>query len=506
MATFGKLPKRLVMVNRTCLVLEWLIILGALVQIFACTMHRSSQATNVCCIGAGYVGGPTGAVIANQCPDITVTVADLNQERIDAWNSEDMGKLPIHERGLAPLVQQQRGKNLLFTTDIAGAIATADIILICVNTPTKARGKGEGMASDMSYFEQAVRTIAKHSKGHKIIVEKSTVPCKTAKMIENIFANVNPNCTFDILSNPEFLAEGTAINDLLHPDRVLIGGPQTASGFAAIEKLAEIYARWIDRERIITVNLFSAELAKLASNAFLAQRISSINAMSAVCERVGADVQQISNVIGMDSRIGKQFLNSSVGFGGSCFQKDILNLVYLCNNLGLPEVAEYWLQIVKLNDYQKSRFATNIIHKLNGTISLKKVAIFGFAFKKNTADTRESPAIKVIEELAKEGGKISIYDPFVKKSQIINDLKGPLGQSIKNVTIAESVIDAVRDASAIAVITDWEGLTELDFGKIFTVMSKPAFIFDGKLALVSLAAELNSIGFVAEFLGKSFEK
>ena len=432
-----------------------------------------------------------------------MNVVDLDEKRINAWNAKSEASLPIHEKGLWEIVSRRRGKNLHFSTNVTEAIKAADLILICVNTPTKEYGKGEGMASDMSIFEQAVRMIADNSEGYKIIVEKSTVPCKTSEMIERTLRIRNSSLKFDILSNPEFLAEGTAINDLIYPDRVLIGGKENENGSNAVEVLVNIYARWVPREKIITSNLWSAELAKISANAFLAQRISSINSLSALCEKTGADVQQISAIIGKDSRIGDKFLKASVGFGGSCFQKDILNLVYLCKTQELHEVAEYWLQVIKMNDYQKNRFASNIIHKLNGTISKKKIAIFGFAFKKDTADTRESPAIQIISELAKEGGKISIFDPQVASNQIIQDLSTLINEDkMKNISVAKDPHAAVLDAEAIAVITEWDEFKRLDYEDIFKKMVKPAFIFDGRLLLVDLAEKLSAIGFHVEFVGK----
>jgi UDPglucose 6-dehydrogenase len=370
----------------------------------------------ICCIGAGYVGGPTCSVIAYKCPDVKVTICDLNKERIAQWNSQS---LPIYEPGLEEIVFSARNRNLFFTTDVEAAILEADIIFVSVNTPTKKSGIGAGYAADLAYIESATRMIARVSQTSKIVVEKSTVPCKTADSMRMILeANSRPNIHFDILSNPEFLAEGTAIKDLLMPDRVLIGCLQTESGLRAQATLSSIYQQWVPKERVICSNLWSSELTKLAANAMLAQRISSINALSAICEATNADIDEVGFAMGCDSRIGPKFLKASVGFGGSCFQKDILNLVYLSRSLNLPEVAEYWNQVVIMNEYQKSRFTHKVIKNLFNTITNKKIAVLGFAFKKDTGDTRESAAISVINKLLEENAYVQIYDPKVPESQI----------------------------------------------------------------------------------------
>jgi UDPglucose 6-dehydrogenase len=378
---------------------------------------------NICCIGAGYVGGPTMAVIAKKCPGYNVYVVDKSKEKINLWNSENLNDIPVYEPGLAKIISSVRNKNLFFSTDIKKSIEKCDIIFMAVNTPTKTYGRGKGMAADLTYVESCAREIANYSKSDKIIIEKSTLPVRTAEAIKKVLKSHNREVKFDVLSNPEFLAEGTAIHDLEKSDRVLIGGENTISGNKAVKKLVEIYSNWVPAEKIITTNLWSSELSKLVANAFLAQRISSINSVSALCEKTGADVNEISRAIGSDSRIGSKFLNSSVGFGGSCFQKDILNLVYLCKNYGLNEVADYWLGVIKINDYQKNRFSEKILLSLFSTINLKVLTIFGWAFKKNTNDTRESASIYIAYDLLIEGAIISVYDPQVSETKIKNDIK-----------------------------------------------------------------------------------
>jgi UDPglucose 6-dehydrogenase len=450
----------------------------------------------ICCIGAGYVGGPTMAVIALKAPDLQVTVVDMNAVRIAAWNSDT---LPIYEPGLDEVVKQARGRNLFFSTDVKGTIAAADIIFVSVNTPTKTYGVGAGRAADLRYIESVARTIAEVSTTPKIIVEKSTIPVKTAETIQQILAANTTGATFQVLSNPEFLAEGTAVPDLFNPDRVLIGGERTPAGDAAVEKLASVYARWVPRERIITTNLWSSELSKLVANAFLAQRISSINAISALCEATGADVDEVANAIGKDSRIGPKFLKASVGFGGSCFQKDILNLVYLCESFGLPEVAAYWNQVVAMNDYQKRRFSAKIVRSLFNTVADKRIAVFGFAFKKDTNDTRESAAINVCRDLLSEHANVVVYDPKVPAHEIIADT---LGKGVTNarLTVATNAYDACQGAHAIAVVTEWDEFKTLDFAKIYAVMPKPAFVFYGRNILD--LPKLTALGFRAYGIGK----
>lgn len=456
---------------------------------------------SICCLGAGYVGGPTMAMIAAKCPDVQVTVADMNVKRIEAWNSD---VLPVYEPGLDAVVASARGRNLHFTTDIRAAIAAADLIFVSVGTPTKDYGIGAGRAADLRYIESAARLIAEVSSGHKIIVEKSTIPVKTAIAIKAILAaNSSSEATFDVLSNPEFLAEGTAIDDLENPDRILIGGEGTPSGQAAIEALVSIYANWIPRDRILTTNLWSSELSKLVANAFLAQRISSINSISALCEATGADCDEVARAIGMDSRIGPKFLKASVGFGGSCFQKDILNLVYLCESFNLPHVAEYWRQVVHLNDWQKSRFVEKIVRTLFNTVNGKRIAILGFAFKKDTNDTRESPAIHVCRDLLREHANVAIYDPRVPADAIRHDL-AMAGVSEKllqsNLEICSDPYVAVASAHALATLTEWDEFRTLDLARIHGLMLKPAFVFDGRAVLPTAA--LNAHGFDAFTLGK----
>jgi len=456
---------------------------------------------NICCLGAGYVGGPTMAMIAAKCPHIQVTVADFNAQRIAAWNSDT---LPVYEPGLDAVVTSARGKNLHFTTEIREAIAAADLIFVSVGTPTKSYGIGAGRAADLRYIESAARLIAEVSEGNKIIVEKSTIPVKTATAIKTILAaNTTTNATFQVLSNPEFLAEGTAIEDLEAPDRILIGGESTPEGQEAMNALVSVYANWVPRERIITTNLWSSELSKLVANAFLAQRISSINSISALCETTGADVDEVARAIGTDSRIGPKFLKASVGFGGSCFQKDLLNLVYLCESFGLPEVSEYWRQVVHINDWQKSRFVEKIVRTLFNTVNGKRVAILGFAFKKDTNDTRETAAIKVCADLLQERAYVAIYDPQVSEVSIKQDLlyAGVDADLINtHVQICKTPYEAATGAHALATLTEWDEFKTLDLARIYDLMLKPAFVFDGRAVLNS--ASLKAHGFDAFIIGK----
>lgn len=455
-------------------------------------MELENSKTKICCIGAGYVGGPTMAMIAHKCPDVEVTVVDVNGDRIAAWNSDE---LPVFEPGLDHIVRQNRHDNLHFSTDIDAHIRSADMIFISVNTPTKTHGMGAGRAADLRYVESCARRIAEVAEGKKIIVEKSTIPVRTAETIKTILAAKSNGDQFQVLSNPEFLAEGTAIRDLENPDRVLIGGERTTAGEDAVERLASIYANWVPRTQIITTNLWSSELSKLVANAFLAQRISSINAISALCEATEADVDEIANAIGRDSRIGPKFLKSSVGFGGSCFQKDLLNLVYLCEHYGLPEVASYWDQVIKINDYQKRRFSQKIISSLFNTLAGKRIAILGFAFKKDTNDTRESPAIYVCRDLLAEEASLAIYDPKVSAQQIHTDL-GTDG----DIEIAADPYAAAEGAHAIAVLTEWDAFVGLDYERIYRGMYKPAHIFDGRNILD--LDRLRRIGFRAFGIGR----
>jgi UDPglucose 6-dehydrogenase len=456
---------------------------------------------NICCLGAGYVGGPTMAMIAAKCPDIQVTVADFNEKRIDAWNSQE---LPVYEPGLDEVVLSARGRNLHFTTDIRAAIAAADLIFVSVGTPTKSYGIGAGRAADLRYIESAARLIAEVSDRDKIIVEKSTIPVKTASAIKTILAANSPNgAKFQVLSNPEFLAEGTAVSDLNNPDRILIGGESTPEGNAAVEALVSVYAKWVPRERIITTNLWSSELSKLVANAFLAQRISSINSISALCEATGADVDEVARAIGTDSRIGPKFLRASVGFGGSCFQKDILNLVYLCESFGLPEVAAYWNQVIQVNDWQKRRFVEKIVRTLFNTVSGKRIAILGFAFKKDTNDTRESAAIHICRDLLLERAQLAIYDPQVDTAAIHKDLVDAgidPALVLSNVEICSDPYEAVNGAHALATLTEWDEFKNLDLGKLHDLMLKPAFVFDGRAVFSSSA--LKEHGLDAFIIGK----
>ncbi|MGE4348034.1 MAG: UDP-glucose 6-dehydrogenase [Flavobacteriaceae bacterium] len=459
---------------------------------------------NICCIGAGYVGGPTMSVLAYKCPDIKVTVVDLNQNRINDWNNPDATKIPIYEPGLSEIVKEARGRNLFFSTDIEKGIIEADMIFISVNTPTKTYGEGKGMAADLKYIELAARQIASLATSDKIIVEKSTLPVRTASAIKDILDNTGNGVKFQILSNPEFLAEGTAVQDLLNPDRVLIGGDtSTEEGNQAIQTLVDVYANWVNKDNILTTNVWSSELSKLTANAFLAQRISSINAISELCEKTEANVSEVAKAIGMDSRIGNKFLKASVGFGGSCFQKDILNLVYISKSYGLDEVAEYWAQVIKMNDHQKNRFSRNIVKKLYNTVSDKKIAFLGWAFKKDTNDTRESAAIYVADNLLNEHANIQVYDPKVAEHQVYFDLDYLNSRSSEEnrerLKVVNNPYQATENAHAIAVLTEWDEFKTYDWKRIYDSMLKPAFVFDGRNILDK--KKLEEIGFVYQGIG-----
>ena len=446
----------------------------------------------ILCIGAGYVGGPTMAVIADRCPQYTVTVVDLNEKRIAAWNSDE---LPIYEPGLEEVVKRCRGRNLFYSTDIPRGIREADVIFVSVNTPTKTFGAGAGKAADLQYLEKTARSIVEYADGDKIVVEKSTLPVRTAQAMSRILHSNTRGLKFQIISNPEFLAEGTAIRDLENPDRVLIGGLETEEGRRAVEEIAAIYANWVPRERIITTNLWSSELTKLVSNALLAQRVSSVNSISALCEKTGANIDEVTGAAGRDSRIGSKFLKASIGFGGSCFKKDILNLVYLCGHYGLPEVAEYWESVVRMNDYQARRFVENMLSAMFNTVADKKIAILGFAFKADTGDTRESPAISVCRQLLEERARIRIHDPKALGNARL-DLEGVEG----DITYWPDPYEAVRGAHAIALMTDWQCFRELDYRRIFELMEKPAFVFDGRNLLDHRA--LHALGFNVYPIGR----
>ena len=461
------------------------------------------EITKICCIGAGYVGGPTMAIIAQKCPHIKVTVVDLNAERISAWNDPNPENIPIYEPGLGVIVSESINRNLFFSTDVESAIDEAQLIFISVNTPTKTYGAGKGMAADLKYIELCARQIAKIAKSDKIVVEKSTLPVRTAEAIKSILDKTGNGVKFQILSNPEFLAEGTAVQDLLNPDRVLIGGDTSEEGQIAIQKLVSIYSNWVPADQILTTNLWSSELSKLTANAFLAQRISSINAMSELCEKTGADVNEVAKAIGMDSRIGSKFLKASVGFGGSCFQKDILNLVYISKSFGLNEVADYWEQVIIMNDHQKDRFSKNIITTLYNTISGKKIAFLGWAFKKDTNDTRESAAIYVADKLLNEQANIAVFDPKVSEKKILGDLDYLETRSSESnrqgITVFEEPYETCKNAHAIAVLTEWDEFKTYDWQKIYDAMQKPAFVFDGRNVLDR--KKLTEIGFVYQCIG-----
>ena len=447
---------------------------------------------NIACIGAGYIGGPTMAVIAQRNPDRKVIVVDISQERIDAWNSDN---LPIYEPGLEEVVRSCRGKNLFFSTDIAAAIRECDIIFVGVNTPTKTFGKGAGYASNLQYWEAAARTISEVANGDKIVVEKSTLPVRTADAMAAVL-NTHPEHYFTVLSNPEFLAEGTAINDLQDPDRVLIGGPQDEQGLAAIEALVDVYAAWVPRDRIITTNVWSSEMSKLAANAMLAQRISSVNAFSALCEETGADISEVAHVLGTDHRIGKYFLKAGPGFGGSCFKKDVLNLVYLCRSYGLEACADYWEKVVEMNEAQQRRIVERTVRTMFNTLAGKRIALFGFAFKANTGDTRETPALTIAKLLAEEHAELVITDPKAL-SNAAKDLA-----DVPRVTLESDPYKAAEKADAILLITEWDCYKTLDWEKIYTQMRQPALLFDTRNILDHTA--LKQIGFNLLAVGKTF--
>jgi UDPglucose 6-dehydrogenase len=448
--------------------------------------------TNVLCIGAGYVGGPTMAVIADRCPNVRVTVTDINAERIGAWNSD---RLPIFEPGLDEVVRRARGRNLFFSTDVAGGIRAADIIFVSVNTPTKLFGQGAGRAADLQYWEKTARQILEESDHGKIVVEKSTLPVRTAEAMARILNSNSRGLRFQVLSNPEFLAEGSAVKDLEAPDRVLIGSEETEEGQRARRALVDIYARWVPEDRIIQSNIWSAELSKLTANAFLAQRISSINSISALCEKTEADVDEVARAVGTDSRIGPKFLKASVGFGGSCFKKDILNLVYIAESYGLSEVARYWEAVVRMNEWQESRFVRNMVASMFNTMAGKRIALFGFAFKANTGDTRESPALAVATDLLAERAHVVVTDP-----KALDNAREDLAGVDGNLVFERDPYAAAAGAHAVAVLTEWDIYRTLDYRRIFDSMIKPAFIFDGRNILDHQA--LHAIGFNVYSIGK----
>lgn len=451
------------------------------------------QSKRILCIGAGYVGGPTMAMIADQCPDYTVTVADINEKRIAAWNSDE---LPIYEPGLDDVVKRTRGRNLFFTTNVEQGIRDSHIIFVSVNTPTKTFGAGAGKAADLQFWEKSARLIVECSDEGKIVVEKSTLPVRAAEAIHRILQSNTKGIDFQVLSNPEFLAEGTAVADLKSPDRVLIGSMTTPDGHEAMRTLVDIYAHWVPRERILTTNVWSSEMAKLVSNAMLAQRISSINSISALCEKTGADISEVSKAVSMDSRIGSKFLKAGVGFGGSCFKKDILNLVYLCETYNLHEVADYWRQVVEINDYQERRFVERIVRAMFNTVANKRIAIFGFAFKSDTGDTREAPAIYISKMLLEEQAHLAIFDPKAIPNAKL-DLAGEQGQ----IEYFEDPYEASKGAHALAIVTDWKQFQQYDYEKIYALMEKPAFLFDGRNLLDHAA--LHQIGFHVYPLGRT---
>jgi len=433
----------------------------------------------ICCIGAGYVGGPTMSVIAYKCPQYKITIVDSNKDRIDAWNGS-YDKLPIYEPGLKEVVKKVRGKNLFFSTKVDEAIIKSDIVFIAVNTPTKTKGEGKGMAADLTNVKKCTELIARLSSTDKIIVEKSTAPVGTGEEIKSVLKSINTSNKFSVISNPEFLAEGTAIADLLNPDRVLIGGDDTTEGKMAANIIADIYKEWIPEDKVIMTNLWSSELSKLASNAFLAQRISSINSLSALCEKTGAKIDEVATAVGMDSRIGSKFLKSSVGFGGSCFKKDILNLVYLCKYYGINDVADYWENVIKINDFQKKRFSIKIIDALKSEESQTTISVLGWAFKKDTNDSRESASIDVVKNLIRNNIKVNIYDPLVSKQTILNDLNGELASNLSKLKICTSIKSSLSESYGICILTEWDEFKKFDFKKTINKLTKPKVFIDGR--------------------------
>ena len=458
----------------------------------------------ICCIGAGYVGGPTMAIIAKHCPEININVVDIDSDRIKAWNSTNMNDLPIYEPGLSEVILKTRGVNLHFSTEIEKNISIADIIFISVNTPTKESGFGAGQASDLKWIDLCSRQISKYSQGHTIIVEKSTLPIKTADTIKQILdaSSKNKNLkSFSVLSNPEFLSEGNAINDLEKPDRVLIGGEDSA----AIETLINIYQKWVPKDKILTTNIWSSELSKLIANAFLAQRISSINSISALCEKTGADVKDVSLAIGKDQRIGNRFLETGPGFGGSCFKKDIMNLIYICNHYGLPEVSRYWEKVIEINSWQTKRISKLVVEKLFGTLSNKKIGILGFSYKSNTNDTRESPAISICKDLLEEGAILQIYDPKVSEKQIRKDLEKSDFVKVKyssfgNFNISNTVESASTESDALLILTEWKEFKTLNWQLISEKMRTPSWVFDTRS--ISNSEEASKFGINVWNIGK----
>jgi UDPglucose 6-dehydrogenase len=455
-------------------------------------MNKDQFIKKIVCIGAGYVGGPTMAVIANKCPDYKVTVVDISRKRIEAWNSS---QLPIYEPGLRDRVEKARGKNLFFSTDIDAEIAAADIIFVSVNTPIKTFGEGAGKAVDLQFIEQTAQRIKKNSSSPKIVIEKSTLPVRSADTLDTILHSGKNSVRFEILSNPEFMAEGTAIRDMEEPDRILIGSHETPSGHAARDELVKIYSRWVPEQKIITTNLWSSELSKLVANAFLAQRISSINSISALCEATEADVTEVARAVGCDSRIGEKFLNAGIGFGGSCFRKDILNLVYLCEYYKLDDIAQFWQAVILINDNQMDRFVSRILKTMFRTLVDKKIAVFGFAFKPDTGDTRNAPAIYICKRLLEEKAHLSITDPHA-----LPNAKKDLGGIDEGVKYIEDPYEAVKGAHALVLLTEWPEYCGLDFQKIYDNMKKPAFIFDGRNHLNH--RKLFEIGFNVYPVGK----
>ena len=457
----------------------------------------------ICCVGAGFVGGPTMAVIAIQCPEIKVYVVDHNKEKIKLWNHSNLDKLPVYEPGLKEIIAKTRNKNLFFSSDVEKYIIESEMIFLAVNTPTKQSGEGKGMAADLTNIEKCAKTISEVANQDKIIIEKSTLPVRTAEKLKQILNSKNNDIKFEILSNPEFLAEGTAIKDLFKSDRVLIGSEDTESAKEAVEKLFEIYERWIPKEKILLTNIWSSELSKLASNAFLAQRISSINSLSALCEKTGAKIQEVASAVGKDIRIGDKFLNASIGFGGSCFKKDILNLVYLSNYYGLNEVGEYWHQVVKINDYQKSRFVKKILESLQNRIVNSKIVLMGWSFKKNTNDSRESASIYLANELIKKGANIIVIDPLSNISKIKKDLTDFAGgddideyssnEFNEKIQFSTSCLEAAKNAHAVVISTEYDEFKNYNWKKLYSIVTKPALIFDGRILLDR--NKLEKIGF-----------
>ncbi|KAF7860368.1 hypothetical protein EAF04_008495 [Stromatinia cepivora] len=438
---------------------------------------------NICFVGAGYVGGPTAAILALQNPRIKFTVIDKDSLKIKQWNSKH---LPIHEPGLPEIIRicrdgsrafslsndsskdvesfsgglaernhhvhiPARSPNLFFSDNIEMSLREADLIMIAVNTPTKTYGIGAGKATDMMAVISAVQDIGKYAKAGTIIVEKSTVPGRTGEFIKNTLAIHRPHTNFPILSSPEFLSAGTAIRDLLYPDRILIGSSPSRTSNPAANSLASLY-HWLPSSKIVHTSTSSSELAKLVSNAMLAQRISSINSISAICESIDANADEVATAVGMDSRIGCKYLKAGIGFGGSCFGKDIRSLVFLAEELGLDEVVAYWGSVLAVNEWQRRRWVEGIVKALGGGLGRKRLVVLGYAFKRGTGDVRESLAGEVVRMLGEERpGCIVVWDDGCESEVLKEELRG-----VEGARVEEDLYVACEGADAVLVCRELE--------------------------------------------------